>query len=281
MKKLFASIVCLLLVLVFVACDSKPEPQNSVDESTLSQTTITPSEQQFDETTSSSEVSRVEEAEASKNSSAEVSKTQSAVQLESQGSSSKSPLVQSEVESLPETSVDSDLLSSVPPPQAFQGQTVDELTRWLKNNISTDEKNPVTMKLVVPRIADEKLSGYGISVEEGSDTYVFLFRTYKPESEGMDEIYSVAVTPLEEETSKIDLTQLYKSNGKISLGSYQGIRYAYADGYDTGDPKTQTYATAWFIKDGYSIKITASWANAFKPWNPEWFDYFNFENVTL
>ena len=97
-----------------------------------------------------------------------------------------------------------------------------------------------------------------------------------------NELYIVFVTPLTAEEIKTDLRDyfyLYETNKK--LGVYNGMEYAYFDGYEGEDRFSSVDTAAWFIRDGYLIKITALYVNNYKPWNNAWFDYFDFETITF
>ena len=67
----------------------------------------------------------------------------------------------------------------------------------------------------------------------------------------------------------------------MKTGKYQNYNYIYLDGYEGTNNSDRIFATAWFIKDDCLISITASWANSFKPWSTDYFDYFDFETITL
>lgn len=294
MKQIFTIVFCFVLVFGLVACGSHPEPQNidstpvSSMESSLEtgKVTETPVEGLPDSSTAGTEskASKVESTTESTVSVESTTKSTSSVSVPEMRLSEPVP------ESISEPPFGSEVASSVPPPQAFSGQTVEELIQWLKDSISTvSSDNGLcsfssvngTRKLVVPHIVNEELSGYGITVAEGSDTYTYLFRTYKVESDSKDEIYSIGITPLTEENLQKNLTELYDTERTVSTKTYKNIHYAYIDGYEGSGQTDRAFATAWFVKDGYAIKITASWANAFQPWNTAWFDYFDFETITF
>ena len=171
----------------------------------------------------------------------------------------------------------------------------DELIAWIKSksqstssvlqpgNAAVNDVGSSTAQqsILVPQAVNEDLSSYGITVPEDSDTYIYDFRTYESEVINENQLYTISVKPLTEEDKAKKLIDLYYPNKEKHTDIYNGIPYAYKDGDEGTSQATRSFAAAWFIQDGYVVKISAYWCNSFKPWNTDYFDYFDFETITF
>ncbi len=182
---------------------------------------------------------------------------------------------------------------NVAPVDLFQGNTVEELLSWVRTNRVKSDKvladKPILAAaksqstLLVPSSKRSDLTSYGIKVSEKAENYIYYFRTNEYTENYKNELYSVLIRPIEKTSGKwIDTLSVKETvKSRMKQGTYQGKSYYYVDGDEGTDSADSIFVTAWLLEGDYIIQITASWANSFKPWNPEWFDYFNFENVTL
>lgn len=290
-KRFLSLILSFMLVLCLAACHSETTPENSEDANVVSQDDSFPGTGEMTSLGSSSAVLDESELEIKTNSQADSSldtpKTE--VKTNSQLNSSTEIVLSSpnSSEILSSNQISSDVLI-----HDFDGETIEELVNWIKSNqqisLYTSTINHPFLyavqsqgQLLVPKVVRKDMNSYGITVPNDSGDCVYYFRTYSSEIDYENEIYRIVVSPLTNDDLAKDLTQFRFSNKKSSTATYKDIEYAYLDGYEGTNNSDRIFATAWFIKDDCLISITASWANSFKPWSTDYFDYFDFETITL
>lgn len=282
MKQFFAIVIFLSLVFCLTACGSdnnslKTEniSVSSTDDATLD-TSETP-ESLLDSLTGTTDA---------------IEKPDSEPGSISPLASSSSSLVTSPEPSqpVPDSSVQasSDTAADMMPADDFYGNSVDELLEWIRSNQQKDLTGQTFLatvteerKLIIPRSVKEGLQSGSIEVEKDSNICAYNFQTNESKINNENQLYTITVKPLTEDELNKDLTELYYPDKTILKGTYNGIEYAYKDGYEGTGKADRFFASAWFIKDGHVLKITAFWANSFKPWSNEYFDYFEFDTVTL
>ena len=170
-----------------------------------------------------------------------------------------------------------------------RSRSAQALIDWVQNggdNRSTNQAFLTAVEekgqLFIPYSTREELKDDGLQVIENTTGFVFDFRTYTSDILGENEYYSICVSPLAEENFNTELIDLYyPTRTDKKTGVYNGMTYAYCDGYKDAEHDDSFDACAWFIKDGYLIKIWVIYANCNEPWSNEYFDYFDFETVTL
>lgn len=178
--------------------------------------------------------------------------------------------------------------SSVPP-EVYHNSSAQGLIEWIKNGGDDNPNNQVFLsaakekgELLVPLSVKEGLSDYGCTICENTNICVYDFRTYNSEVINENQLYGVSICPIDVPIADLrDLRGSYVSMEDVKTKSYKGMQYAYIDGYEGTGQTDRVFAEAWFMKDGYKIKITAYWSNSFLPWSEEYFEYFDFETVTL
>lgn len=298
LKQSLALLLSFLLVFGLAACGTKTELEeditaalSSIDLSLM----VSEEETEDGESLAEEKTSSVAEIPSEAVTSVE---TETASTLAVQAASS---VASSKTESMASTAKDTAVSSAesvyeMSPVDNFNGDTVDELIDWLRSQQSLASSSVLQpgdaavngvgsstaqQSILVPQAVNEDLSSYGITVPKDSDTYIYDFRTYESEVINENQLYTISVKPLTEEDKAKKLIDLYYPNKEKHTDIYNGIPYAYKDGDEGTSQATRSFAAAWFIQDGYVVKISAYWCNSFKPWNTDYFDYFDFETVTF
>ena len=298
LKPILALMLSLTLIFILTACGSESEPQDadnvSVSSADSSVSTEEGSEASVESVVDNSMVGSTASSEEpffkSEIKSEPVSESESQIEPvtsvetvapSSSGKDEKNTIASSETSS-------SNAVYYEMPPDDFYGNSVDELLAYLRNRQSTlsgaqtmQATSQASRKLLVPKSVRDGLIGGSIVITKDSNACVYDFQTNESEINNENEHYSVRVAPLTTEEAQKDLTELYYPGKTKSKGTYKGIDYAYQDGYEGTSQLDRSFASAWFIKDGCIIKITATWKNSFEPWNTAWFDYFDFETITF
>lgn len=300
LKQLLVLIVSLALAFSLFACGSESDLQ---DGDSVSASSIEPSLDKIGEVVESSPNEEILSSE--KLIVEPESKTESIIKTETQEETAFSIAPSAEtslsavVPKTPSTVSDSSVAVyyDTAAVDDFYGNSVEELIDWIESNeqsaiaasvsLASNAQatytgtNSALQSLLVPVSVKESLTSGSIVITKGSNACVYRFQTNESENNNENEHYSVRVAPLTAEEAQKDLTELYYPGKTIAKGTYQGIEYAYQDGYEGTDQSDRAFASAWFIQNGCVIKITAHWINAYKPWNNEWFDYFDFETITF
>ena len=174
-------------------------------------------------------------------------------------------------------------------PKVERSQPVQRLIDWIQNGGDTQTGNQAFLKavlgnghLLIPYSTRSDLENSSLSVIENTSGCVFDFFTHVSDNLLENEFYMVAISPLTEEDAAKDLKELYYPNETNKKnGSYNGMPYIYFDGYEGIDRFHSVDTAAWFIRDGCLVAIEALYVNNYKPWSEEYFEYFNFETITL
>ena len=311
LKKSLSFLLALSLLLTLIACGSQPAPQETDSTPVTSTEASVPSQEEIPgttdesagsaESTDNSTKSEIIAQVESKPVSNQPSSTPATAQVSTESVAKEEPASSvttqaepiSKPESTPSSQPSSSTASTAPPIYEFKGETMDELIAWLKgqqsnnnsadaglNNTSTD--TPPQTLLVPKSVKKGLIQDNYIAVK--SNTYYYYFRTYESTKNHENQIYRIKITPLSSTTENwVDAIDDSPSDFNLTAktGFYRGIDYIYVDGHEKTDQQPAGWATAWFVYDNHLISIHALWANAYKPWNNEWFDYFEFENIEL
>ena len=175
------------------------------------------------------------------------------------------------------------------PPEVERSQPVQRLIDWIQNGGDTQTGNQAFLQavldngyLLIPYSTRNDLENNSLSVIENTSGCIFDFFTHVSDNLLENEYYMVTISPLTEEDAAKDLKELYYPNETNKKnGSYNGMPYIYFDGYEGIDRFHSVDTAAWFIRDGCLVAIEALYVNNYKPWSEEYFEYFDFETVTL
>ena len=181
------------------------------------------------------------------------------------------------------------IASTVPIDYSLYSKPVQALLSWLEKggdglpgNQSFLQAAEGRKEILIPVSTRSDLENRTISVVGNTRGCIFDFYTNVSDVLLENEWYAVQVVFISEEEAQKDLKEhFYPSETNKKLGVYNGMEYAYFDGYEGEDRFSSVDTAAWFIQDGFLIKITALYVNNYKPWNNAWFDYFEFETVTF
>lgn len=181
------------------------------------------------------------------------------------------------------------IASTVPIDYSLYSKPVQKLLSWLEKGGDDSAENQSFLQavegrkeLLLPVSTRSNLENRTISIVENTSGCIFDFYTNVSDVILENEWYVVQVNFISEEDAQKDLKEhFYPSETNKKLGVYNGMEYAYFDGYEGEDRFSSVDTAAWFIRDGYLIKITALYVNNYKPWNNAWFDYFDFETITF
>ncbi len=294
MKQLLSSILILVLALSLTACGSKSEIQSMTNHSATSTEISTNASSSSEDLPTANEslepTSDASIAEYSSDISTPNTASASHPLAEASSYPSTSTVASTESHIISE-SASSDVQSCTPADYRSFGST-DVFLEWLQsskssgtNAIQMSRNNQATQNsLLIPRVLNKELVDYGVAFEESSLSTAYAFRTYESDVINENQLYSVLIRPLSPNESNKNLKEYFlidDRNEKVQISTYNGIEYAYADGYEGTGNKDRIFAVAWFIQNNYLIHIEATWSNSFKPWSTDYFDYFNFETIIL
>lgn len=291
MKQFLSLVLSLTLLLSLAACSSKPEQSNLESNPASSMETSFATGEIIDSSTdipSSTDVANASSTESAPSSETVFSDTTSTrPSIDSTENSAASSASTTASVSSP-NSFTPPVESSVPP-EVYHNGSAQGLIEWVKNGGDDNPNNQAFLsavkekgELLVPLSIKEGLSDYGCTICENTNICVYDFRTYNSEVINENQLYGVSICPIDIPIADLrDLRGNYVSMEDVKTKSYKGMQYAYIDGYEGTGQTDRVFAEAWFMKDGYKIKITAYWSNSFLPWSEEYFDYFDFETIIL
>lgn len=140
--------------------------------------------------------------------------------------------------------------------------------------------------LVLPSVKDNDFRFYDVRIATDSIAYIFNFSDYKPNAQ-IIKTFDVRLFYLNEEQRQKGLfnrliesgykeEKLHKGEGECPWGEYWYINY---EEDDKGEIIPLTIA--FFLYGDFQVMIIPYGTIQKTPWNPEYFNYFDFETVPL
>lgn len=163
---------------------------------------------------------------------------------------------------------------------------------WINSGGDSNEENAAFLeaarkekRLLVPVPKKDELKEYSVDVNRYRSGYSYYWIIGK-EDLNTSQLFQVSIRLITEKTKNYSLDNYYfayaENKGQaIKSGTWKGIEYHYTDYAENEKGEQISDTRFWFEYEGNMVFISTYHSLRYKPFTPEYLDYFDYEFVKL